>query len=62
MTRANIKYILLLLDWVACIHYPIWFNNNKIKALIDLYNKVNTITLVYAAKLSLKACFTNIEA
>lgn len=32
------------------------------RALINLGNKVNAMTLIYIAKLSLKVCFTNVKA
>lgn len=62
IVETSMKDILLALDLVPCIYYPIWFKKNKIWTLINLASEVNTITLRYIAKLDLKICSTNIGA
>lgn len=54
--------ILVTLGRVFCIYYLIWFKKDKIKALIDLRSKVNTMISVFAVKLGLKICFINVGA
>lgn len=54
-----------LLDWVLYIYYPFYFckdKKNKIKALINLDSKVNTMTPTYTLKLSVKVRFTDVRA
>lgn len=62
MAGANIEDTLLALDRVFYIDYPIWFKNNRVWTLIDSNGEVNVMTLIYAAKLGLKICRTNIGA
>lgn len=49
---------------MSCIYYTIQFIKNqvKIQALIDSRNEVNAMTPIYASKLDLKVCFTNVGA
>lgn len=42
--------MLVVIDHVLYIYYPHQFKKNKIQALINLGNKINAITLVYASK------------
>lgn len=58
MTKASKEDVAL--DCISCIHYPIQFQKDGIKALIDLGIKVNAITLTYIGKLGLKVCRTNV--
>ena len=44
----------IVLDWVPCIFYPIWFKKNEVQALINSGSKVNAITPAYASKLGLQ--------
>lgn len=60
MTRANKEHVAL--DWVSCIHYPVEFKKDEIRALMDSSSKVNAMTLGYALKLGLKICHTDIRA
>lgn len=52
------------LKCILCIYYPIRFNKDQVKvqALIDFGSKVNTMTLVYVARLYLKVRPTNVNA
>ena len=50
------------LDQVPCIHYPVQFKMNKVRALINSSSEVNAITLGYTLKLGLKARHTNVGA
>ena len=50
------------LDRVPCIHYPVQFKKNEVRALIDSDSKVNAMTPGYASKLGLKICHTNVGA
>ena len=52
----------VVLDWVLCICYPIWFKKNKVQALIDSGSGVNAMTLGYASNLGLKVRPTNLRA
>lgn len=55
----------VVLDRVLYIYYLFRFYKNKkneMQALINFNNKVNAITPVYALKLDLKICYTNIRA
>lgn len=49
MIKAN-KKDNVILYWVLCIYNLIWFKKNEVLALIDVGNKVTTITLVYILK------------
>lgn len=54
-----------VLEYVPHIEYPVQFWKGKkedVWVLIDSGNKINVITLAYAAKLSLKICSTNVGA
>lgn len=51
----------MALDQVSCIHYPVWFKKDKIKALINSGSKVNAMSLRYALKLGLKVRYTNVK-
>lgn len=54
----------MILEKVPCIYYLLCFRKdkkNKIQALINLGNKVNAMTLVYALKLGLKIYHTDVE-
>lgn len=62
MVKTSIKDILIVLEKVLYIYYPVWFKSDEIKALINSGNKVNNMILQYAAKLSLKIRRTNISA
>ena len=64
MTVASMEDKPLTLDWVPCIHYPIWFKKSKVQvqALIDFGSEVNAMTLGYASKLGLKIRSTNVGA
>ena len=63
VTEASQEDVVVL-DWVSCIRYPIWFKKSKIQveALIDSGNKVNTMTPAYALKLGLKVHTTDVRA
>ena len=52
----------LVLDLVSCIHYPVWFKNGEVWALINFGSEVNAMTPIYAAKLGLKIRHTNVKA
>ena len=55
VTKASQEDVVVL-DWVTCIRYPIWFKKSKVQAqaLLDSGSKVNAMTLRYALKLGLK--------
>ena len=50
------------LDWVPCIHYPVQFKKNEVRALINSGSEVNAMTPKYASKLGLKARHINVGA
>lgn len=51
------------LNWIFCIYYPVQFNKEKVKVLINSVSKVgNIMTPIYIAKLGLKVCCTNVKA
>ena len=60
MTEASQKDVVL--DWVPCICYPIWFKKSEVQvqALLDSGSKVNAMTPGYALKLGLKVRPTNV--
>lgn len=60
VTKAKNKFFFL--DWVLYIYYSIQFKKNKIQALTDFDNKVNTIILGYILKLEFQVRYTNIKA
>lgn len=62
IAEASIENTLLALDWVSYILYPIWFKNDEVWAFINSNNKVNIMTLIYAAKLDLKVRYIDVEA
>ena len=62
MAKASMENTLLALNRVPCIHYPVWFKNNKVWALINSGGEVNAMTPTYAAKLGLKVWNTNVGA
>ena len=47
---------------VPCIHYPVRFQEEQVKALLDSGSEVNAMNLDYARKLGLKIRRTNIGA
>ena len=47
---------------VPCIHYPVQFQEEQVRALFDSGSKVNAINPNYARKLGLKIRRTNIGA
>ena len=47
---------------VPCIHYPVWFQEEQIRALLDSSSKVNVINLAYAKMLGLKTQKTTVGA
>ena len=62
MAKTKMKDTSRLLDWVLCIHYPLYFRKNKkdgIRAPINSGSKVNVKMLTYASKLGLKICSTD---
>lgn len=64
MTKASNEDNIILAR-ILYIYYPLCFRKdkkNKMQALIDFSNKVNTITLAYALKLGLKICYTSVKA
>ena len=47
---------------VPCIHYPVRFQEEQIRALLDSGSKVNAISPIYAKRLGLKTWKTNVGA
>ena len=47
---------------VSCIYYPVRFQEEQVKALLDSGSKVNVMSPVYAKKLDLKTRKTNVGA
>ena len=47
---------------VLCIFYPIWFQEEQIKALLDSGSKVNAINPNFARKRGFKIQKTNVKA
>lgn len=64
MAGTSIEDILLGLDWIPYIYYPLrfWKNTALVKVLMDLGIQVNAITLIYITKLGLYVRSTYIEA
>ena len=62
MTKASKKDVIL--DRILCIHYLVssWKDQDEMLALINLESEVNAMTSLYASKLGLKVCPTNIGA
>ena len=56
VTGAKETSKVTFLDQVSCMYYSVQFCKDKkvIRALIDLGNKVNTMTLAYAKQLGLR--------
>lgn len=53
----------IALEQIPCINHLLcfWKNTTDIRALIDLGDEINVITLVYIAKLDVKTCQTDIK-
>ena len=47
---------------VSCIHYPVQFQEEQVKALLNGGSEVNAISPAYAKKLGLKTRKTNVKA
>ena len=47
---------------VPCIHYPVRFQEDQVKALLDSGSKVNAMSPAYTEKLGLKTWKTNVGA
>lgn len=49
----NINNLILLLKYILCIYYPLYFQKikNNVEVLINFSNEVNAITPAYAKKL-----------
>ena len=47
---------------VSCIHYPVRFQEEQVRVLLDSGSKVNTMSPAYAEKLGLKTWTTNVGA
>lgn len=62
--EAQAVKMVIVLDRVSCIHYPVQFRKDKgeVTALIDSGSDINEMTPAYAAKLGLKVCKTNVSA
>lgn len=58
------KSVIVTLEKVQCIHYPLcfWKNIADIRVLINLSSEINTMTPVHALKLGLKAYYTDVGA
>ena len=55
----------IILQHISCIQYPVQFEENqadKVQALINFDNKINTITPAYVAKLGFTTQKTNVKA
>ena len=52
----------MALDRVPCIHYPVQFKKEELRALINSSSEINAITLTYVATLGLKVHSTNVGA
>ena len=65
MTEASKEAYKVILDWVACIYYPMQFQKNEeatIQALINLGSKVNAMTPAYAKQLGFQVQKTDVKA
>ena len=64
VTEASQEDVVVVLDWVPYICYPIWFKKSKVQvqALFDFGNEVNAMTPGYVSKLGLKVRPTNVGA
>ena len=47
---------------VPCIHYPVWFQEEQVKALLDSGSEVNAMSPAYTKRLGLKTRKTNVGA
>ena len=47
---------------VSCIHYPIPFQEEQVRALLDSGSEVNAMSPAYAKRLGLKTQKTNVGA
>ena len=47
---------------VPCIHYPVWFQEEQVRALLDRSSEVNAMGPAFAWKLGLHICKTNVGA
>ena len=47
---------------VPCIHYPVQFQAEQVKALLNSSSEVNAMSLAYAKRLDLKTQKTNVGA
>ena len=47
---------------VLCIHYPIQFQEEQVRALLNSGSEVNAMSFVYAERLGLKTQKTNVGA
>ena len=45
---------------VPCIYYPVQFQEEQVKVLLDSSSKINTMNLNFARKLGLKVLKTNV--
>ena len=54
----------VVLKRIPCIYYPLYFRKNtaKVKTLLNSGSEVNTMTLIYTAKLGLKVRRINVGA
>ena len=65
VTRPKKALIVRVLDRIPYIRYPVQFGKDKSKdvlALLDSGSKINAMTSVFLAQLSLKAQKTNVGA
>ena len=62
MAGASMEDNPLALNRVPCIHYPIRFKKNEVRALIDLGSEINAMTPEYAPKLGLKIHASDVGA
>lgn len=60
MTETRTKNVIL--NWVLCNYYLIWFKKNEIQALINFSSKINAIKLICILKLSFNIWHTNVQA
>ena len=59
VTEASGKEIVIR---VPCIHYPVQFQKEQVRALLDSSSEVNAMSPAYAKKLGLKTWKTNVGA
>ena len=58
VTETSVKEVVR----VPYIHYPVWFEEEQIKALLDSGSKINAMSPAYAKRLGLKTWKTNVGA